>query len=89
MKKTIKLPILNNLKKDVIEDISDETTKLTRNRLINEKACVSCKRPWKKKGTKLPSKKIRINITSTIPEVDAKIDRCNLSMNLPKNIVCI
>ena len=45
MKKTIKLPILNNLKKDVIEDISDETTKLTRNRLINEKACVSCKRP--------------------------------------------
>ena len=34
-------------------------------------------------------KKIRINSTSTIPEVDAKIDRCNLSMKLPKNIVCI
>ena len=30
-----------------------------------------------------------INVTSTLPEVDVNIDRCNISMKLPKNIVGI
>ena len=45
LEKTIKLPVLNNNKNDIIKDVSDETTKLTKKILINEKSCVSSKRP--------------------------------------------
>ena len=45
----MKLPVRNNFKNDIIKDISDETTKLTKKRLINEISCVSCKRLRKMK----------------------------------------
>ena len=74
------------MKNDIIEDTSDETTKLTKQILINEKSCVSCKRPRENENKKIPFPK---KIASTLPEVDVHIGRCNLIMKLPKSIVCI
>ena len=45
LEKTIKLPVRDNNKNDIIKDVSYKTTKLTKKRLINEKLCVSSKGP--------------------------------------------